>query len=380
MGLRKAFPYLTPSQTSALAVIQECRRRAANRGFPNADSLFSDEDGLSMATSPGIVAIHAELLKSTGRPVLDIAAGCGIEAQQLATAGLTLVCYEINPVRAHFAIENTQAINAVRPGAVTVICDDSSAANASTFVVYWDPSRRAGGARNNQSISYLEPNPALWKTHITVSGCGLGKLPTGIPNHDLATLGDCYAFLGENRDCKEAIVTVGIQTKWPTGSVYILEGDHTFTPHGEPADPTCPIEDIKVIIDPHAAVVRGGCLEVLAQQLNGSLLSPSDDYICGEHLPMDSDGNLATMWTVLNIMPANPKKVAATLEELQAKLHIIKKRRAGKDVDTFLATLIKHTKKNTDSQPICGIFFLQPDGLWVALCSPKAIHEEPVEY
>jgi len=46
---------MTPGQTSALATIRDIRKRAETRGFAFADRLFADDDGLSMATSPGLV-------------------------------------------------------------------------------------------------------------------------------------------------------------------------------------------------------------------------------------------------------------------------------------------------------------------------------------
>ena len=106
---------MTPGQTSALATIRDIRKRAETRGFAFADRLYADDDGLSMATSPGLVTVHAMLLASTGRPVLDIAAGCAIEALQLAATGLNVTCYEIDPARAHFATIN--ADDSPRPSA-----------------------------------------------------------------------------------------------------------------------------------------------------------------------------------------------------------------------------------------------------------------------
>lgn len=370
LALRKAFPEITPGQTSALATIRDIRKRADARGFAFADRLFADDDGLSMATSPALVAVHASLLAATGRPVLDIAAGCGIEALQLAAAGLDVTCYEIDPARAHFAATN--AARCPTPGKITVVAGDCRTANADGMVIYYDPSRRADGTRNNRSMDSLEPPIDLWTAFTTTTGMGLAKLPTGLPDDETIDLGDTYAFLAEGRDCKECIVTTGIETPWNSGDVYFVDSGRTVSLGFDEVPMFPDLAEADWILDPHPALCRAGALGVLCELASAGLASPMDDYlIASGQTPPEIDPQLASIWQVISLTPAKPKHVIPILKTHDARLHIIKRRNAGRDVDTFVTAL----GKQKGTHPLCGIFMVMPDGLYVAICQPKAWHE-----
>jgi len=370
LALRKAFPEITPGQTAALSTIREIRKRATLRGFAFADLLFADDDGLSMATSPGLVSVHASLLAASGRPVLDIAAGCGIEALQLAAAGLDVTCYEINPARAHFA-----AINAARcqtPGRITVVSGDCRTACADGMVVYYDPSRRADGTRNNRSMDSLEPPVDVWNDLTAITGMGLAKLPTGLPDDETIDLGECYAFLAEGRDCKECIVTIGLETPWESGDVYFVDSGKTVSAGFEDIPMFQDLAEASWILDPHPALCRAGALGVLCELASAGLASPMDDYlIASGPIPPNIDPQLASIWNVIALIPAKPKFILPILKEHNARLHIIKRRNAGRDVDTLLTAL----GKQKGTQPLCGIFMVFPDGLYITICQAKAVHE-----
>jgi hypothetical protein len=129
---------------------------------------------------------------------------------------------------------------------------------------------------------------------------------------------------------------------------------------------------VKWILDPHPALCRAGALGVLCEVASGGLASPMDDYLmtAGE-TPPKIDPQLASIWQVIALVQAKPRHVTPILREHDARLHIVKRRNAGKDVDTFVAALGKQKGKND----ICGIFMVMPDGLYVALCQPKPWHE-----
>jgi hypothetical protein len=370
LALRKAFPEITPGQTSALATIRDIRKRAETRGFAFADQLFADDDGLSMATSPGLVTVHAMLLSSTGRPVLDIAAGCAIEALQLATTGLDVTCYEIDPARAHFATINAE--RCPTQGKVTVIHGDCRNADAEGTVIYYDPSRRADGTRNNRSFDSLEPPVGVWADFVATAGMGLAKLPTGLPDDETMDFGDAYAFLAEGKDCKECILTVGIETPWQSGDVHFVDTGLTISPSLNEVPMFPDLADAKWILDPHPALCRAGALGVLCEMASAGLASPMDDYLMtADETPPEINPKLASIWQVIALVQAKPRHVTPILRERDARLHIVKRRNAGKDVDIFVAALGKQKGKND----ICGIFMVMPDGLYVALCQPKAWHE-----
>ena len=370
LALRKAFPEITPGQTSALATIRDIRKRAETRGFAFADRLFADDDGLSMATSPALVTIHANLLASTGRPILDIAAGCGIEAIQLAATGLNVTCYEIDPARAHFAKVNAERCETA--GNISVIQGDCKTADVDGMVIYYDPSRRADGTRNNRSFDSLEPPVDVWTSFTNTTGMGLAKLPTGLPDDETIDIGDAYAFLAEGKDCKECILTVGIETPWQSGDVHFVDTGLTVSPSFDEVPMFPDLAAATWILDPHPALCRAGALGVLCELASAGLASPMDDYLmtAGE-TPPEINAQLASVWNVVALVPAKPRQVIPILKEHNARLHIIKRRNAGRDVDTFVTALGKQKGKND----ICGIFMVMPDGLYVALCQPKALHE-----
>ena len=332
--------------------------------------MFADDDGLSMATSPALVAVHAKLLASTGCPILDIAAGCGIEALQLASAGLNVTCYEIDPARAHFAKVNAERCETT--GNITVINDDCRNADAEGMVIYYDPSRRADGTRNNRSFDSLEPPVDTWKAFTATTGKGLAKLPTGLPDDETIDMGDAYAFLAEGKDCKECIVTVGIETQWQSGDVHFVDTGLTVTPSFDEVPMFPDLAAAQWILDPHPALCRAGALGVLCEIASAGLASPMDDYLmtAGE-TPPEINPQLASVWNVIALVPAKPRQVLPVLKAHDARLHIIKRRNAGRDVDTLVTALGKQKGKND----ICGIFMVMPDGLYVALCQPKALHE-----
>ena len=323
-----------------------------------------------MATSPALVSIHATLLASTGRQVLDIAAGCGIEALQLAATGLNVTCYEIDPARAHFAKVNAERCETT--GKITVINDDCRNADAEGMVIYYDPSRRADGTRNNRSFDSLEPPVDVWKAFTAQTGKGLAKLPTGLPDDETIDMGDAYAFLAEGKDCKECIVTIGIETPWQSGDVYFVDTALTVSPSFDEVPMFPDLADAQWILDPHPALCRAGALGVLCEIASAALASPMDDYLmtAGDTSP-EINPQLASVWNVIALVPAKPRQVLPVLKAHDARLHIIKRRNAGRDVDTLITALGKQKGKND----LCGIFMVMPDGLYVALCHPKALHE-----
>ena len=199
---------------------------------------------------------------------------------------------------------------------------------------------------------------------------GLAKLPTGLPDDETIDLGDAYAFLAEGRDCKECIVTTGIETPWNSGDVYFVDSGRTVSPGFDEVPMFPDLAEAAWILDPHPALCRAGALGVLCELASAGLASPMDDYlIASGQTPPEIDPQLASIWQVISLPPATPKLVIPILQAHDARLHIIKRRTAGHDVDPFVTA--PGTQKVT--HPLCGLFMVLPVGIYCGICLPKSL-------
>ena len=283
---------------------------------------------------------------------------------------MSVTCYELSGAAGNVGERNRGGWRARI--SMRVVAGDCRTANADGMVIYYDPSRRADGTRNNRSMDSLEPPIDVWSAFTTTTGMGLAKLPTGLPDDETIDLGHAYAFLAEGRDCKECIVTTGIETPWNSGDVYFVDSGRTVSPGFDEVPMFPDLGEAAWILDPHPALCRAGALGVLCELASAGLASPMDDYlIASGQTPPEIDPQLASIWQVISLTPAKPKQVIPILKAHDARLHIIKRRNAGRDVDTFVTA----PGKQKGPHLTCGIVMVMPYGLYVPICQSQAWRE-----
>lgn len=308
----------------ALAVL-DGRERARKRGFKGAERLFVTPDALAQATSPSIARFHAAQLASCGR-VADIACGLGFDALAFAEAGIQVLAVERDPARLLFARANAKVRGVAEQ--VTFVEGQAEETDLTGWpAVYFDPARRIDSRRHSALAKLYEPPLGLMERWRTAGKTVLAKLSPALPDELLNSLGSSLLFLSENRECKEACVSVGLGER--VGAMLLPE--EIFVPTGEL--PTVAESLGAFLLDPDPALVRAGALAGVGAER----ISPDDAYLTSDEATANL--RLARSYRVIEAMEYQPKKLGAWLRERGIGPLVVKKRRFPKEPDTVMREL-----------------------------------------
>ncbi len=181
-----------PQLVAAALHQAELRARARPKFGEQATRMLFTADGLEQATRPELAARHAERFVEAGvRTVHDLGCGIGSDARAFASAGLSVLAYDLDPATAAVATANlAQWPNArVSVRDTTDLGLESTGSPAGQWYtgVWFDPARRRadrtveGRARRTWSLDDLSPSWA----HVCAVAAGVpatgAKLAPGLP-------------------------------------------------------------------------------------------------------------------------------------------------------------------------------------------------------
>lgn len=351
----------SPEFVGAVVGQARLRTKAAAKFGAFAQRMLFTRAGLEQATRLGVAARHAGRMRAAGvTHVSDLGCGIGGDALAFAGAGLAVTAVDADEVTAALAAYNLAPFGAdaeVRHGLAEEHAPDGDLADRSRrdlgrspagvptedatgaeddrgagrrAAVWLDPARRTAGHSETRRVAADDYSPSLdWAFALAA------RVPTGIklgPAHDRDAIpADVEAqWVSADGDVVELVLWSGVLAREGVRrAALVIRGDraHELT---APAD----AEDAEVralgayLHEPDGAVIRARLIGDLARRLDAGMLDPHIAYLTSD-APAESP--FAVSFRVREVLPMNPKAVAAALKRAGIGRLEIKKR--GVDVD-----------------------------------------------
>lgn len=270
-----------PAEIAGALVTQAQLRRRAQTKFPDATHMFFTAEALEQSTAHAPAAHRAAQLDASAGAgdLLDL--GCGIGGDLLALAQhRPVIAYELDPVRARFAVANAAALGLA--DRVTVhTADWTQALAAGTLppaaAAFIDPARRSEGRRIFSLHAIQPPLAEILKLCRQIPLIAVKVMP-GVDAAEVPA-GWKVEFVSHAGACKEAVLWWGradAPRRW--ASVHRADGWRTLADDGAPP----PVGDLApdtVLYEPDPAVIRAGALAPLCARVGGHLFAPDIAYI-----------------------------------------------------------------------------------------------------
>jgi hypothetical protein len=329
--LARARRSATAEQAAAAWEVASARRRADAKFGDSAAEMFFTTEALEQASSAGAARYHAQRLASAGIDfVVDLCGGIGADAIAFARAGIRVLQYEVDPVRAMFAAENALVSGfedriAIRCADVTTGLDLTVVDHGKRVAAWFDPARRVGNRRVADPENYLPPLSLVngLRTHgLTTVGV---KLSPAVDHSVATTYSAELEFLSDDGECKEALLWTGGLTTGTAVSATVLRDGVTHTLRGN-SDPTrlhTATWSVGYLYEPDPAVIRAHLVRELGSRLGAVTLDPHIAYLIGQHLVSTP---FATPYRVLDRFPYHLRTLQRALKERNVGRVIIKKR------------------------------------------------------
>lgn len=313
-----------PAELVAAALDLIAARRKARAKFPSAglaDRLLADTQGVEQASSFAVAAHKARRFADTLGPdaaVADLCCGIGGDAMALRDAGLRVLGFDLDPVRAWMCAHNARCPTAVA---------DVTRLRLDGRPFHIDPARRTDRGRVWRFADY-QPPPAFLRDLARQAPAGAIKLSPAIDLDELrdAGLDGEVEFISDHGQLVQAVLWTGALRRHERTATRIdARGTHTLL--GSPAPP--PLGELRrCLFTVDAAAERAGLMHTLCAQF--SLRAPHPQLGL-----LTADTPAASPWLtpfeLIEQMPWRPRKVKAWLDDHGAGIVEVKTR--GKAVD-----------------------------------------------
>jgi len=329
-----------PRVHAAIELVRARERARAKFGDRVARNLWSDDEGVQMASSPRAAAHKAgrfgRILGEHAR-VADLCCGIGGDLMGMTHAGLDAYGVDADPSRAWMAAKNTG-----RETLAADALDDRIAIGP----FHLDPGRREGG--RTRDISAYAPPPDVWDALIAKHGTGCVKLNPGVRADDLPE-GE-IEILSERGRLTQALVWTGaLETARRRAT--LLTDTGTVTIEGEPerTDDQHEIGDWIATIDP--SVERADLIPTLLTETGSLPVHPGTGLVTGSE-PIDHP--MLAWFRVLDAFKFDERAATSVLAAHGAGSVEIKTRDKLVDPDALqrrLARKILQRKINDTSDP-----------------------------
>ncbi len=305
---------LSPREASVVLQTLKLRSKATTK-FPRYASfmLFTDE-ALQQASHPAARRYRSRLIDA--RSVLDLCCGIGSDTLAFTAAGSQALGLDIDPVRIAIARHNARAMNL---NARFEVADVRAAVPVGYDCIFFDPARRDEQGRRIHDVERYLPPLSLVKNWRADEICV--KLSPAVDRRQLDSYGGCLEFISVAGDLSEALLWLRrrcappFATKLADGAVH-----HLYHRAGDPAAIAPPK---RWLAEPDPAVLRAGLVQVLAQDLNATMLDESIAYLTTDER---IETPWARYWAVLDWMPFQLKRLRRYLAERGVNKVTVKKR------------------------------------------------------
>jgi len=340
-ALRKAGH--SPALVNAVLYQSRLRAKAAAKFGDFASRMLFTEAGLEQATRLRVAALHAgRFVEAKLARVADVGCGIGGDAMAMAAMELTVTAIDIDEVTATVA-----SFNLAPFPTASVLCADAASVDPAEYDALWfDPARRTAGHGNTSRLTRAEDySPNLDDVYALAE-----RMPVGVklgPGHDREQIPETAEAQWVSVDGKlvemglwfGALARPGIRR---AALLLTRDGVAELTAPADSED--VPVGELgEYIYEPDGAVIRARLIGDLARSMDALMLSEGLAYLTSATL---SETPFATAFRVVEVLPADEKKLRIALAERRIGTLEIKKR--GVDVDP--ATLRTRLKlKGTES-------------------------------
>ena len=317
-----------PALVNAVLYQSRLRAKAVAKFGDFASRMLFTEAGLEQATRLRVAALHAGRFVEAGlKRVADVGCGIGGDAMAMAAMDLTVTAIDIDEVTATVA-----SFNLAPFPTSSVICADAASINPDDYDALWfDPARRTAGHGNTSRLTQASDySPNLDDIYALTE-----RMPVGVklgPGHDRDQIPETAEAQWVSVDGK--LVEMGL---WfgALARPGIRRAALLLTRDGV-AELTAPADsdDVSVgelgdyIYEPDGAIIRARLIGDLARSMDALMLSEGLAYLTSATLTRTP---FATAFRVLEVLPADEKKLRLALAERRIGTLEIKKR--GVDVD-----------------------------------------------
>lgn len=308
------------------------RDRAAGKFGPFAQRMVFTKDGLEQATRLSVGAFHAERFRAAGAShVVDFGCGIGADSMAFAALGLRSTAIDMDPDTAAAARLN------LRPFPEAQVLNengfDVDLAQLGADAIWIDPARRADGRRLK--------DPEDWSPPLSVANELASQFPAaGIkvaPGVDYSALpqDSLVEWISVDGDLVEAVIWLGSAAARPGRHALVINSDGSSHRWDSGIrDPRTPAVQVipdalgLLVYEPDPAIIRSGSIASICERYNIAPIADGIAYLTGNEL---LDSPFIQGFTVVSVMPLEPKPIRKALEKLGVGRVEIKKR--GTNVD-----------------------------------------------
>lgn len=317
-----------PALVNAVLYQSRLRAKAVPKFGDFASRMLFTEAGLEQATRLRVAALHAGRFVDAGlMRIADVGCGIGGDAMAMAAMDLTVTAIDVDEVTATVASFNLAPF----PGS-TVVCADAATVDPAEFDALWfDPARRTAGHGSTSRLTRAEDySPNLDDVYALAE-----RMPVGVklgPGHDRDQIPEAAEAQWVSVEGKlvemglwfGALARPGIRR-----SALLLTRDGV-------AELTAPADSDDVAVgdlgpylyEPDGAIIRARLIGDLARSMDALMLSEGLAYLTSATHTVTP---FATAFRVLEVLPADEKKLRLALADRRIGTLEIKKR--GVDVD-----------------------------------------------
>ena len=303
--------------------LHAARRRAAGKFGPasRAATLWSDDEGVQMASSPHAARYKAERFRSLlgdAAGIVDLCCGIGGDLMGMTESGLDALGVDADPCRAWMASKNT--------GCGTLAADALDA-RVPDHPFHLDPGRRTDAGRTHDTDAYA-PSPDVWDAVIDKHGTGCIKLNPGVRPSDLPSGG--LEILSERGRLTQALVWTG-SLATASRRATRLDDRGAASIEGEPerTDEAHPIDDWIATVDP--SVERADLIPALLRDSGAAPVHPGTGLVTSDR-PIDHP--MLTWFRVLDAFRYDERTAKAALASHGAGVVEVKTRDKLVDPDS----------------------------------------------
>ncbi|QYF72609.1 SAM-dependent methyltransferase [Cryobacterium sp. PAMC25264] len=318
----------SPALVNAVLYQSRLRAKAAGKFGDFASRMLFTEAGLEQATRLRVAALHAgRFVEAKLARVADVGCGIGGDAMAMAAMELTVTAIDIDEVTATVA-----SFNLAPFPTASVLCADAASVDPAAYDALWfDPARRTAGHGNTSRLTRAEDySPNLDDVYALAE-----RMPVGVklgPGHDREQIPETAEAQWVSVDGKLVEMGLWFGTLARPG---IRRAALLLTRDGV-AELTAPAdsEDVPVgelgeyLYEPDGAIIRARLIGDLARSMDALMLSEGLAYLTSTTL---TETPFATAFRVVEVLPADEKKLRIALAERRIGTLEIKKR--GVDVD-----------------------------------------------
>lgn len=308
------------------------RERAADKFGPFAERMIFTKEGLEQATRLAVGAFHAERFRAAGAEhIVDFGSGIGADSMAFGALGFQATAIEMDADTAEAARLNLRPFPEVE--VINANGFDVDLAAIGADAIWIDPARRRDGRRLKNPEDWSPPLSEAIELASHFDSAGI-KIAPGI-DYDALPADALVEWISVDGDLVEAVIWLGAAAEKPGRHALVIDsatGAHRWDSGVE--DPRVPATQVipdalgLLIYEPDPAIIRSGSIASMCEEFGISPVAEGIAYLTGNEL---LDTPFLQGFTVVSVLPLEPKPIRKALTKLGVGRVEIKKRGTGVD-------------------------------------------------